>query len=267
MKERVSPSLSRSFRTLWQVSALVLLAACVADPVEWGNVAYRSSRPDDPGAPGAVMSEGLPAIPGTVTSCLTSIRTAGDSSDVFRVWWSVRSDSSVVLAVQKSATRGSTWGSAMAVESWDRGRRGCRRPAPGIAYDPPSGYVYLVYFVEPSDGAGVFFVHSMDEGGMFHAPVPVVYGEAPSKAGVAGRGDSVVVVFEDPNSAAPRIGMAASRTTGHLFEQRAEVTPDGVPAVAPWVALNRNRITVWWQTPTTGSRSLDQVGYREGVWK
>ena len=63
-----------------------------------------------------------------------------------------------------------------------------------------SGYLHLVYFIEAEDGAGVFFAHSMDKGEMFHAPVPVVYGNAPSDASVAGNGDSVVVVFEDPNA-------------------------------------------------------------------
>ena len=213
------------------------------------------------------MSAGLPPIAGTVTPCIMSIRTAGGSSELFRAWWAVRRDSSAVLSMQRSGNLGAAWDTATEIEARDRGRRGCRRPAPGITYDPVSGYVYLVYFVEASDGAGVFFAHSMDKGGMFHSPVPVVYGNVPSMASVAARGDSVVVVFEDPNSTTPRIGIVLSHTTGHLFDQRGQVTPDDVAAVAPWVALDHRSITVWWRTPAVNAESIDRVGYRQGTWK
>jgi hypothetical protein len=249
------------------ILALILLSGCVADPVEWGNVAYRGSRLGDPDARSAIMSAGLPAIPGTTGPCIMSVRPAGDTSELFRAWWSVRPDSSVVLSMQRSENRGGAWDNPIEVESRDRGRRACQRPAPGISYDAASGYVYLVYFVEASDGAGVFFAHSMDRGGMFHSPVPVVYGNTPSVASVAAHGDSVVVVFEDPNSTTPRIGIVLSHTTGHLFDQRGQVTPDDVPAVSPWVALDHKRVTVWWKTPALGAEPIDRVGYREGLWK
>jgi hypothetical protein len=248
------------------IVALILLVACVPEPVEWGNVAYRSSQLGDPDTRSAIASGGLPALPGTVAPCPISIRTAGDTNELFRTWWSIRSDSTVILLLQRSADKGVRWDPATVVESRDVGRRGCQRPAPGIAYDPASGYVYLVYFVEASDGAGVFFAHSMNKGGMFHSPVPVVYGSAPSVAAVAAHGDSVVVVFEDPNSTTPRIGIVLSHTTGHLFDQRGQVTPDDVAAVAPWIALNHGRITVWWKTPPVNGEPIDRVGYREGVW-
>ncbi|HJP85382.1 MAG TPA: hypothetical protein VJ852_05300 [Gemmatimonadaceae bacterium] len=213
------------------------------------------------------MSAGLPAVAGTTGPCIMSVRTAGDTSELFRTWWSIRHDSSVVLSMQRSQNQGGNWDSAIEVESRDAGSRACRRPAPGISYDAASGYVYLVYFVEAKDGAGVFFAHSMDKGEMFHSPVPVVYGKTPSVASVAGHGDSVVVVFEDPNATTPRIGIVLSHTTGHLFDQRAQVTPDDVPAVAPWVALNHKHITVWWKTPSITTEAIDRVGYREGLWK
>jgi hypothetical protein len=125
-----------------------------------------------------------------------------------------------------------------------------------------------VYFLEAADGAGVFFAHSMDKGVMFHAPVTVVYGRSPSNASVVASGDSVVVVFEDPNATTPRIGIALSRSAGHIFEQRAQATPDDVPAIAPWVALNHGQITVWWKSadPSSGPAG-DRVGYRQGSWR
>jgi hypothetical protein len=214
------------------------------------------------------MSANLPAAGLAGSPCIASIRTASGVGELFRAWWSSKHDSSVVLWLQRSEDQGRNWQTPVEVESRDRGSRGCNRPAPGIFYDPASGYVHLVYFIEASDGAGVFFAHSMDKGGMFHAPVAVVYGNAPSVASVAGIGDSVVVVFEDPNSTTPRIGIALSRSAGHIFEERGQATPDDVPAIRPWVALDNRRITVWWRTPASSvAGSDDRVGYRTGSWR
>jgi hypothetical protein len=169
--------------------------------------------------------------------------------------------------MQHSRDGGASWDVPVTVEAGDRGRRGCDRPAPGIFYDSTSGYVHLVYFIESARGAGVFFAHSMDKGAMFHSPVPVVYGNAPAAASVAANGDSVVVVFEDPNATASRIGIALSHSTGHIFEERGDATPDDVPAVTPWVTLDHRKITVWWKPgeDVTGNRG-DRVGYRVGRW-
>jgi hypothetical protein len=248
--------------------SIALTWGCTAEPVDWGDVSYRRSQLGDPDARSAIMSAHLPNVTGTSASCIQSVRADAEGANVFRAWWSARSDSSVVLALQHSADDGVTWLPPVVVDTRDRGRRGCDRPPPGIFYDSTAGYVHLVYFIEGSDGAGVFFAHSMDNGGMFHSPVPVVYGSAPSVAAVAGHGDNVVVVFEDPNSNTPRIGIVLSHTTGHFFEQRAQVTPDDVPAVRPWVALSRNAVMVWWKTPDRdGSRVGDAVGYRVGTWR
>ncbi|HEV7837751.1 MAG TPA: sialidase family protein [Gemmatimonadaceae bacterium] len=247
--------------------SLLLLVACLRDPVDWGDVSYRPSRLGDPDARSAIMSANLPSIPGTAGQCLRSIRTAVSGNDLFRVWWSSKADSAVVLSMQHSADNGATWQDPTVLESRDNGRRGCDRPEPGIFYDAKSGYIFLVYFIEAADGAGVFFAHSMDKGRMFHSPVPVVYGNAPSHASVAANGDSVVAVFEDPNSTTSRIGIVLSGTTGHIFEQRGQVTPDDVQAIKPWVKLDHSKITVWWKSGGTGESVADRVGYREGVWR
>jgi hypothetical protein len=256
------------YRRWLAVGSIAFVWGCVAEPVEWGDVSYRRSQLGDPDARSAIMSADLANVAGATAPCVQSVRAAGEGANVFRAWWSVRSDSSVVLSLQHSADRGVAWQPPVEVDARDRGRRGCDRPPPGIFHDSAAGYVHLVYFIEGSDGAGVFFAHSMNDGGMFHSPVPVVYGSAPSIAGVAAHGDSVVVVFEDPNSNTPRIGIVLSHSTGHIFEQRAQVTPDEVPAVGPWVALAHDTVTVWWKTPAgDGSRGGDAVGYRIGTWR
>jgi hypothetical protein len=244
------------------------MTACVGEPVEWGDVAYRASQLGDPDTQSAVLSAKLGLVSGTVSPCLRSIRTASAGSDLFRVWWTARSDSSVALAMQHSSNNGATWDAPVVVEARDRGRRGCDRPAPGVFYDRTRRYLHLVYFIEASDGAGIFFAHSMDKGAMFHSPVPVVYGNTPSAASIAANGDSVVVVFEDPNAGTPRIGIVLSHSTGHVFEARGEATPDDVPAVAPWVALDHRKVTVWWKGgENAAGKAGDQVGYRVATWR
>jgi hypothetical protein len=258
-------------------AAAMVLSACAEEPVEWGGILYRPSRLGDPDTRSSIMSANLVETKPGLHTCMRSIQAAGDTLDLFRVWWSSRDDSSVVLSLQRSRDRGQTWQQPMVIDSTDRGRRGCDRPFPAAAFDPVSGYLYVAYFIEPPTGAGLFFAHSMDRADMFHAPVPVVYGTRPAAADVAGRGDSVVVVFEDPNSSQSRIGYALSNTSGHIFEKRGQATPDGEIATAPWVYLKGNRITVSWKSGNLAAmaggfgakpaESADRVGVRNGVWK
>lgn len=246
------------------------ITACVREPIEWGEISYRRSRLGDPDTRSWIRNANLPVIPGTAGACRRSIRVAGDSSDLFRIWFSSRPDSSVLLSMQRSKDQGRTWLAPLVVDSTDRGRRGCDRPAPATVFEPVSGYLYLVYFIESQLGAGVFFAHSMDRGEMFHSPVPVIYGKRPSAAHVAGRGDSVVVVFEDPNSSQSLVGYALSHTNGHIFEQRGRVTPSEEVATGPWAALEGDKVTVWWKSgdrSATSSPDTDRVGFRSGVWK
>jgi len=242
---------------------LFLCSACVNDPVDWGDISYRHSQLGDPPAISAVMDANLPAIPATVVNCNRSVTAAKSRDDLFRAWWAVRADSNALLVMQRSPDAGRSWQSPVVVDDRDAGRRACDRPPPAISYDSSSRYIYLAYFLDARDGSGVFFAHSMNEGAMFHSPVPVVFGNNPARAGIAGHGDSVVVVFEDPNATSQTLGIVLSRTTGHIFEQRGLVTPEEVRANNPWVSLEGDRIKVWWMTPDV----LDRVGHRDGVWK
>jgi hypothetical protein len=56
-------------------------------------------------------------------------------------------------------------------------------------------------------------------------------------------------------------------TSGHIFEQRGQVTPDDVQAITPWVSLDHSKITVWWKSGGTGAGDAERVGYREGMWR
>ncbi len=244
------------------------VSACAGGPVDWSDVSYRDTAVGDPGTRSAALDATLPDVAGTIGNCRESVSTAAGGSEAFRVWWASRSDSSVILSMQHSSDDGATWRPPLEVDARDRGSRGCKRPPAGVFYDAARGYLHVVYFIEASDGAGIFFAHSMDTGAMFHSPVPVVYGKRPSAASVAANGDSVVVVFEDPNATAPMLGIVLSSTTGHIFEARGEATPEDVPAASPWLSLDHRRITLWWKEAADAQgKTGNRVGYRVGTWK
>ena len=116
---------------------------------------------------------------------------------------------------------GRTWSAPAAVDTTDQAVSGCRRAPPAIAADSASGYVHVVFALLGREGPGLFFAHSMDGGATFHSAVPIFYGDRLGRIERRRRRrPSSAVAFEDPNSRAPRIGLALSRTMGHIFEER-----------------------------------------------
>lgn len=194
-------------------------------------------------ARGAVLA--APASWPAAPMCPGSARAAWlDARHVYAVWWAARPDSSAALWAAASADSGATWRAPVVVDTLDRSSDGCLRAAPSIAAS--GDYVHVVYGLRAPEGAGVFFSHSMDRGGMFHAPVIIVYGDRPAAAAVAARGDTVVVAYEDPNVTPPAIAIAISRSMGHMFEQRS-VVAEGVTTVDSLaVALRGRALAVGW---------------------
>lgn len=246
------------------VLAVVLaLAACVPQAVSWDEDVRR--------AEGALAdslrlawspADSLPLLvaawqpatwPAEPALCPATLRaTAALGGEAFASWFTVRPDSSVLLRVARSDDGGRTWNPAVTADSMDRGRAGCARPAPFIAADSVNGYVHVVYHLDAREGAGLFFTHTMERGALFHEPVPIVYGDRPSAASVASRGDTVVVAFEDPNSRLPRLGLAVSRTQGHIFEHRLPASDETGEARTPRVALRGGRVAVAWTAAQRG---------------
>lgn len=201
-----------------------------------------------------------------MNACPASVRIAKAGDLTYAAWWQVRADSSVVLMVSRSPGGGS-WSSPAIADSTDHGTRGCGRPAPSIAADSSSGYLHIAYFAEPMGGGGVFFAHSMDSAATFHAPVPIVYGKNPSRASVAGSGDRVVVAYEDPNATQPMIGIALSRTMGHIFERRMRATSENFRALQPVVRIAGDSILLWWSEYSPNPAiSATRPMYRAGRW-
>lgn len=241
------------------------LAACSSPPVRWSDVTYPASR-----------SITLPRqIAGTVPTgaCPTSLRAVAAGADVYGVWWHVRADSSAVLMAGRSTDRGATWSTVAPADSTDRSRRGCNRPPPAIFADSATGYLDIAYFLEASEGAGVFYTHSMDAAhvgsgnGIFHSPVAIVYGERPARVAVAAVGDDVAVAYEDPNAMRPLVSVALSRSMGHIFDARTDVSSTDLPAADPRIALAGDSVTVEWSERPDSVAAGGRVAARRGEWR
>ena len=243
------------------LAALVGFAGCVPEAVRWDE-GVRSDLPMTAGArlaigPGAVPvvtpSWTPPAAPSGTAVCPGSLAAARANGDTaFAAWWAPRTDSNADLVVARSNDGGRTWRAPVVADSTDRGRSGCRREPLAMTVDSLDGYVHVVYFLVAPEGPGLFCTHSMDGGAMFHAPVPIVYGERPSAAAVASWGDTVAVAYTDPNAPAPRVWLALSRSTGHIFEQRFSVSSPAASATRPGVAIRGTRVAVTWSETGRG---------------
>jgi hypothetical protein len=262
------------FACVVPVVAAAALLACSDAPVSWNDTRVSRAMPYEVvNAEGvvlpdtnAVLAARLPRPGAGVCPYSMVISRAG--ARVYAAWWHARPDSGANLLAAHTDDRGRTWSAPAAVDTTDQGTTGCRRSPPAIAADPASGYVHLVYGMLAREGPGLFYAHSMDSGATFHAPVPIFYGERLGLADVAADGDHVAVAFEDPNSRTPRIGLAISRTMGHIFQPGDRVLPvsdeNGV-STRPRVAVRGKRIAVAWIRRAGSDSGAAVLAIRTGV--
>ena len=218
---------------------------------------------DAPREPGELTTA---SVSPAADACPASLRIARAGHLAYSVWWKARNDSSVVLWVARSVNDGA-WSAPVVVDSTDHGVLGCGRPAASIAADSASGYVHVAWYSEPANGGGVFFAHSMDSAVTFHSPVPIVYGNNASRASVASQGDKVAVAYEDPNAGQPMIGISLSKTMGHMFEKRMQVTSSNGRARQPVVRIAGDSVRLWWSEYSPDPRvSATRPMYRAGKW-
>ena len=251
---------------------LLLASGCIKSPVDWTTkrsvpLASDSARvlaPDGTLHPDSMLARAATVTPPSASICPGSLRLSRAGSSLYAAWWAPRPDSNANLLSSRSLDGGRHWSIPAAVDTSDKGLSGCRRVAPSIAADSSSGYVHVTYSMVAPEGPGLFFAHSMDEGVTFHTPVAILYGDRLGQTSVAADGDIVVVGFEDPNSATPRVGLAISRTMGHIFEQRILPLSDDVgTATRPLTAVRGRRIAVAWEqraSPTAPAALDVRVG-------
>ena len=246
---------------LARCAALAVIAAlsvaCADDPVRWEPTRSTPATAADSAvavaATGALVVDSMALRARRVTPpagplCTGSLRVARAGAVLHAVWWAPRADSGARLLASRSGDDGRTWSAPVPVDTLDRGVNGCRRAPPAIAADVRSGYVHVTYALLAPEGPGLFFAHSMDGGATFHSPVAILYGDRLGRTSVASDGDLVAVGFEDPNSTVPRIGLALSRTMGHIFEHRLlPVSDDNGAATEPMTAVSGHRIAIGWR--------------------
>jgi hypothetical protein len=251
------------------VTACVLLAACVSEPIEW------ESPRDIPGTIGAttrlvmdlrtnprLIDEPTPVVPLPSAACEgTLVVTRARDREWYAASFLTRPDSSVMLVVSRSRDDGATWSEHVVADKRDRGRRGCSRPRPALHADSASGYVHAAYFIEPDEGAGVWYTHSMERGTLWHETIGVLYGEEPASASIASAGDTVLIAYEHPGSGGARLGLAISRHAGHTFAERLRVVRVSGRARDPRIAYRRGRVALAWieHGPAPGAAARARV--------
>jgi hypothetical protein len=258
----VPASPRRSSSIVAVLIAVASFACAPAEPVQW-DTADRNAGEALPGklaidstGPRHFLSSPTASDPSFTPpgrACRSSVRVArrGTSgAERYAVWWSARPDSSAALLASRTMDGGVKWDAPLPIDTLDRADVGCARPAPAIAVDSASGYVHVAYAMHAPEGTGVFFAHAMDRGAMYHSPVAIVYGDRLVDVDVAALRDTVAVAYVDPSMRYPRVGLALSRTMGHIFEVRIPTvvrTGSGnAGASSPAVALAPGRIALAW---------------------
>lgn len=238
------------------------------------------ATPSAPTAAGAVdhSAHGMAASPvaasvGNALGAADSPADAGQCARTLRmatlpgrgtvaVWWTRVSRGRVhlVAAWRDSAADGApgVWRGPIPIDTADigagdaqvaeQGVHACARPAPGLVADARTAFVHVAYSVRGPEGAGVFYAHQMDPHAAFEPPIALLYGERLGEVRVAADGDVVAVGYDDPNvRGRARVGLAVSRTAGHLFEDtRLTVGADGIDARDPRVRVVGRAILLGW---------------------
>ena len=250
-----------------------VIAACVREPIEWeaprdidGTIGAMTRLTMDASDTARLVDETPPVVPLPTDACGGSMAvTRATGTEWYAAWFLARSDSSVVLVVARSTDSGATWGAPVIADGRDRGRRGCSRPRPAIHADTMSAYVHAAYFIEPEEGAGVWYTHSMEQGSIWHQTIGILYGEEPVAASIASARDTVLVAYEHPGSGGTRIGVAISRQAGHTFGERLRVVRGSGAVRQPRIALGGGRVALAWMerpvaTDTASGRARVRIG-------
>lgn len=261
-----------------QYTTILLLAACAREPIEWqaprdldGTIgATTRLAMDSAGNPRLVEEQPFPvAVP--AAACPGSlVTTRGRGEERYAAWFLARLDSSVVLQVARSADGGATWSTPVVADGRDHGRLGCSRPPPALLADSATAYVHAAYFIEPIEGAGVWYTHSMERGTLWHETIGVLYGGEPATASIASVGDTVLIAYEHPGSGGSRLGLAISRQAGHTFAERLRVVRANGTVREPRIAMRGNRIALaWLEEPRSpgATRSAARTRVRIGTWR
>jgi hypothetical protein len=248
----------RVFRALL-LAGVWLLVACGGDDIAWTDPMTLPAgdsnarlHVDDKGRTRLLTDTSVSVVPAHDSSaCVGSVRVARlDDGSLVALWWSVRPDSSSNLLAAVSPDGGTNWRPAIRIDTADVSVVGCSRPPAAIAAS--SGFVHVAYSMRATEGAGVFYAHSMNNGQKFEAPLTIVYGDRLTRTAVAAEKGTTAVAYEDPSGATPQVGLAISRDWGHIFQERTRSSTGLGAATDPDVAVAGREVAVTWLVSPTG---------------
>ncbi|MBA3579128.1 MAG: hypothetical protein H0W42_03995 [Gemmatimonadaceae bacterium] len=227
-----------------------IVVSCAREEISWGPVTYFEESPE--------ARAGSAMLPPRGGAGCAEVVVVAQGEARYAAWWEVGEGGSSVLMLAGSSDGGTHWDTPIVADQRDAGGLRCARPLPSLFADSASEYLHLTYHLSPQGSPGVYFTHSMKASalgtsgeGVLHMPVAVIHGERPVRSSVAGRGDTVVVAFEDPNSRKPRVLLALSTGAGHAFTTYDAVSPTGAAASSPRVSLDGRSVIVRWQEEIT----------------
>ena len=259
-------------------STILLLTACATEPIEWqpprdldGTIGAATRLVMDSAGTSRLTEEQPSTVALPPAACARSLVVIrGRGGEQYAGWFLARIDSSVVLQVARSTDGGATWSTAVVADGRDHGRRGCSRPRPALLADTATAYVHAAYFIEPIEGAGVWYTHSRERGTLWHETIGVLYGDEPAAASIASAGDTVLIAYEHPGSGGSRLGLAISRQAGHTFAERLRVVRANGTVREPRIAMRGSRIALaWLEEPRApgATTSTVRTRLRIGTWR
>jgi hypothetical protein len=257
----------------------VVLLGCSPGPIEWGpprdlagTIGPTTQLVIDSAGIQRLIADEAPAVPLHAAACAQSLVIArARGGERYAAWFLARFDSSVVLMVARSSDAGATWGTPVVADGRDHGRRGCSRPRPALVADSTNAYIHAAYFIDPLEGSGVWYTHSMERGTLWHQTIGVIYGDEPAAVSIAAAGDTVLVAYEHPGSGRSRLGVAISRQAGHTFAERLRVVRVSGTVADPRIAFRGGRVALAWleypRSVTAAAPPAGRVRGQLGTWR
>jgi hypothetical protein len=236
--------------------ATVLAVACEKDlsGVKW------APQQSVPGAiaPGAqlVLEEGGRAAitagftplrwPEDSTACSgTQVGARGRGDTAYAVWWHRNAYGHGDLLIARTDD-GVHWTESTLLGGAVPSPNICNRPPPAIGIDAATGTAYVAWHGMSNFGPGILVMQAPTPGKQGSVAFRIDSGAAVRMATVAAVNDTVAVAFEVTESWGSGIRLALSATRGHIPDVRGAVSPSGVRAFAPLVALRDGRVAVAW---------------------